>query len=503
MSLVDVLKKATGQDVDDALKSGILKDAIAPTPEPSALPVATTPEALPAPNVAIPPPTSLPPTLASAVPSPDVAPKLAEQGPSNPILHAIARVTGAVGDQPAPGQEYTGPITGKDKIGNVSNFISKLAGGVVQAAGTPAQQEADRAREATEATVPLKLAQLKAADEYHKATVGERATYHAGVNENKSTANDIAQQKADTSQDRLTAQMRAKGYLPDETNPNSFREMTAEELAKDPVLSSNHDLILAKSGLENAQNELARARAQVLLHPEQNAKFAQHEREIQAKMRLAEMGLAIQQRRLNQSNLKMLYDYGANETGDVLSNENAAPFMTTDAQGNAIPNKAAGPFRPTTGARTKGEQATTIVDAGEKLVQHIKDNAALIGPVASRYNSLEQFIGNPPPEYKGLAAELESWIALHPAAHGFRGMNAVQEFQKAFGPIAMTPEALIAGIRGSYNTMGALERTATPKTTGPKQSGGGPKPTNSSSSSNSGVVEYVRDANGKIVPKKK
>lgn len=129
---------------------------------------------------------------------------------------------------------------------------------------------------------------------------------------------------------------------------------------------------------------------------------------------------------------------------------------------------------PTAAARSRGEQASTIEIVGRGLVQQVQENAQELGPVMGRYNSLADWIGSPDPAYKGLKGALESWIALHPAAHGFRGLNAVKEFQKAFGSTFNTPESLIAGIEGSFGTMEGLQQTAkvTPGAF-PQKKGGG------------------------------
>lgn len=370
---------------------------------------------------------------------------------------------------------------------NLGARIGALAGrtgnALAEAAGTPEQKQLAEERN----QLPVKMAQIQNEREYRQGLLGT-----------KNQANDIAEMKAEQQQQQAAGKMRLKGYVPDEKTPGAYRPMNEDEIISDPILSQNRDLMASAIAAKNAGAALSAARFDALMNPN-NPTLQIKMKQIEAQLKLAQQRLGMQMHSQARQDFQDLQNYGLDSNGRTLNSSNAGPFMAADEQGNPIPNKQATPFRPTTAARGKGEQASTIIDAGEQLVHHIQENSDQIGPLASRYGNLTSFIGNPPPEYRELAAELASWIALHPAAHGFRGLNAVQEFEKAFGPIAMTPEALIAGIRGSYNTMGALQRTATPKTTGPARNSRTTVP-NMSTPQND-VVEYIRGADGKLHPK--
>lgn len=400
-------------------------------------------------------------------------PTLAPQGPKNKFLNILSRVSGMTGEQPEPGKPYEGPTTGAEKRAALGSFLDRVGTSLKQF-GTPGEQAlAEKHAEF--------IPELAATTELKKAQLESLSGYREGQLANKEETNAINRMKAHNT-------MRLKGYVPDENTPGSFRPMTPDEILTDPQLSKNADLSSAAISLKQSQTALARARADALMNPN-NAMLQMRMKEIESRMRMAQANMDLRQRALDRLEAvqggRMLYDYGVNPiTGETLTGENAAPFMSVDESGAPVPYKQATVFRPTTAARGRGEQAHTIVEAGEGLVNYIKQHADEIGPLASRYNDLLEFIGDPPPEFKQLAGEFESWIALHPAAHGFRGMNAVQQFEKAFGPIEMTPEALIAGIRGSYNTMGALQKTATPKTTGPR------KPTATAGGGNENIVLY-------------
>lgn len=478
--------------------------AIVPTPINVPPPIAA---ALP-PDVPV-SPEPLPPALSAAIASGgDTQPKLAQQGPKNPLLHALARVSGVVGDQPKPGQEYEGPASGKEKGNALSNFIANLSGGIVNAAGTPEQQATERQREEIAGTMPLKLATLEGNQEYRRTQVGERDKYHTGVIGVRNEANDINQQKADTSANRLVASQRNKGYLPDENNPGAFREMTLEEMQKDPVLSQNRDLILAKTGYQNAQNDLAQARGDVLMNPE-NPTFLQHERAIQGRLRMAEASLAIQQRRLvNTQSIQgynSLVNTGFNPlTGEVLG-EGDSPvpnYMSRDSSGSPVPYKSASGIPMA--ARYQSIRAKSIMPLVKTLEDqmHTIEQDGKTGPIAGRWNEfLAGKVGEGDPDYQAFRT---NWGLLQTAlmqAHvGSKGSEAIMNHFANLVSGNMTPEQANRSLQeiGNYLEHDVAEMVPTPK----ERPGGGGGSSSKPSASNSNVIEYIRDANGKIVPKK-
>ncbi len=131
---------------------------------------------------------------------------------------------------------------------------------------------------------------------------------------------------------------------------------------------------------------------------------------------------------------------------------------------------------PTTQMRDRSQQANVIDQTGQQLIKDITAGASNLGPIMGRVGSLTDFIGNPPPEYAKLASEITTYIALQPAAHGFRGMRAVQEFEKSIGTPIRTPEALIAAIQGNMQGLkpmaGAGSWTPPVRATPQSQSGG-------------------------------
>lgn len=222
----------------------------------------------------------------------------------------------------------------------------------------------------------------------------------------------------------------------------------------------------ADQDLKAAQAAYQNARADLITDPN-NPTFQQNERKIRAQLAMAQQKMAL----ANQGMELRQREFGINNYGIDPSTGQAPPGILLDENGTPIGNKQAGNVRPTAAARGRAEQATAIEAAAIPLIRDIRTvGPQVLGPLLGRYGSLTKFVGDPPPAYAQLAAELTSWIALHPAAHGFRGVRAVEEFEKAFGNPNWTPESLSAAIMGSFGTMNALRQVGTPRTA----TGGGP-----------------------------
>ena len=165
-------------------------------------------------------------------------PTLADQGPRNPFLRAISRITGMTGPQPAPGQPYTGPTDTTGKMGALGNWLGRLGNRCTENFGTPFDRE-----------LAMKRMQL-----------GNEAAWRAAMIGVKSEANDINQQKADTAQSKMLGDMRRYGYtLNDPNDPNGgFRSMTEPEILADPELGLKFNSQMSKMGLTDAQTDRVR-----------------------------------------------------------------------------------------------------------------------------------------------------------------------------------------------------------------------------------------------------
>jgi len=109
-------------------------------------------------------------------------------------------------------------------------------------------------------------------------------------------------------------------------------------------------------------------------------------------------------------------------------------------------------------------QAGAVSRAGADLISEINAHKNKLGnPHAIIQSAL---LGTPwaDPETAGLRAQIGTFAALQPSMHGFKGMNAVQQFEKILGGIPNNPDALIAAIQAIQKTAGAIN----PSLAGPK-----------------------------------
>ena len=110
-----------------------------------------------------------------------------------------------------------------------------------------------------------------------------------------------------------------------------------------------------------------------------------------------------------------------------------------------------------TGAYGHSEaQAGAVQRAGTELINTVQANKAKFGNVQAILNSA--FLGTPlaDPVSAGLASQIASFAALNPSMHGFRGQDALREFEKLIGGLPNNPDALVTGIQGIMKTAGAI-----------------------------------------------
>lgn len=103
--------------------------------------------------------------------------------------------------------------------------------------------------------------------------------------------------------------------------------------------------------------------------------------------------------------------------------------------------------KPSTAVANRQESAKAALDVSGSAKQYIRDNAAVIGPIVGRYNSLAQAAGTGDPRAVRLVAMLRSYAALQPNIHGFRAVAFAQHIEELLNT-KQTPEALLAGIEG-------------------------------------------------------
>lgn len=133
-------------------------------------------------------------------------------------------------------------------------------------------------------------------------------------------------------------------------------------------------------------------------------------------------------------------------------------ITTTDDNGNTVQKfvkkQEGSSFTKPVGATTEGrvKSAETVNQVGSDIIQKLSDPkvAATLGPVLGRYSKLQDFIGNPPPEYAELAGEIESYALANMGVHGMRSAQGAEQIKKLLEG-RHTPESLAATIRGLNN----------------------------------------------------
>lgn len=98
---------------------------------------------------------------------------------------------------------------------------------------------------------------------------------------------------------------------------------------------------------------------------------------------------------------------------------------------------------------TRLASAQAVNQTGDDIIAQLSDPkvAAMVGPAMGRYNSVQEFIGNPPPELAGLAGAIESYAIANMGVHGMRSSAGAEQIKKLLDK-KHTPESLIATIKG-------------------------------------------------------
>lgn len=152
---------------------------------------------------------------------------------------------------------------------------------------------------------------------------------------------------------------------------------------------------------------------------------------------------------------------------DEMGNFTGKSYNTQTGEVREMPGLAGLRGKPLTGyAASRIHQAHVINDAGDQLISSIEAVAPKLGPLMGREFKLEKLWGSPDPDIAQFAAELESFAALQPALHGFRGQSALAEFSKLIGGTVQTPEALAASIRGILRTSNIVSNSGKLKAPG-------------------------------------
>lgn len=98
---------------------------------------------------------------------------------------------------------------------------------------------------------------------------------------------------------------------------------------------------------------------------------------------------------------------------------------------------------------TRLASAQAVSQTGEDIIAKLSDPkvAAMVGPAMGRYNSVRDWIGDPPPELSELAGALESYAIANMGVHGMRSVQGADQIKKLLDK-KHTPDSMISTIKG-------------------------------------------------------
>lgn len=312
--------------------------------------------------------------------------------------------------------------------------------------------------ELMQAQMDLKREQDARKGESEAAKLAETSAHHQG--------------QLDIQNRTLTGRMREHGLRPNESGdlePVPYEEMTPQEQV-------NYDL-------KSAQRELADATAQM--------RRAQASGDLPT-LELAKKRLELSERRLNlfahnASRMDRQFEFRSQGTvGGV------APAGTMIAEdGRPVGTANAPNVRPTGTQRARAGLAESGLEQRADMEAIVNRRPELFGPTGGAVTAFNNWIGSEDADAKAFLSARQI-LADHAAGvFGGRSEYATRAQEIAAGRLNDNPPAMLAGMRQIKKAMEVIQRQGTVRTVGSDavRNGGG-------------VTEYVRDASGKLVPKK-
>lgn len=102
-----------------------------------------------------------------------------------------------------------------------------------------------------------------------------------------------------------------------------------------------------------------------------------------------------------------------------------------------------------TATESRLASAEAVNQTGDDIVAKLSDPsvAAVLGPAMGRYNSVQEWLGNPPPELAELAGQIESYAIATMGVHGMRSTSGADKIKEMLSA-KHTPESLVQKIKG-------------------------------------------------------
>lgn len=106
--------------------------------------------------------------------------------------------------------------------------------------------------------------------------------------------------------------------------------------------------------------------------------------------------------------------------------------------------------KPTSGmVENRLASAQAVQQTGNDIITKLQDPnyAKNLGVAMGRFSKLQDFIGNPPPEFSELAGQIESYALASMGVHGMRSSQGAEKINHMLSQ-PHTPESLIGAIKG-------------------------------------------------------
>lgn len=410
-------------------------------------------------------------------------PQLAPRGKG--FLHSLAVLTGFAAPDPKPGEQAQPDPTGRQKAAHIADIAGGVGSALAAAGGNlkPAELDLERKK--------LAISKTQADNEAaYRRTMGD---YYSGKNQ---TTIDVAKIKADPAYLKNQIDAISKGQILEQGADGQFhaRPMTQEEMENNPFVKAALDAKQATIEKNKAEKELAHARADEIMNPE-NPAFKQKTAQIQAQLKMAQQRINISLQGMTRQDRQ----FGINNYGiDPATGQ--SPPGTIVENGTPIGKNMVANVKPTSQTRSQSEMAGTILPHIDEMRQLITDMSAdgRLGTIAGRWNDFLAGKIGVGPEFARLRDEanlMASGVSrMHVGARG--GDKLLEHFKSLIDTSYQDPDVLNAGLdtiesfANEYYQTGKVHYVGEGPGPGsinqPKKDSSVPKPVSDATSSNPG-----------------
>jgi hypothetical protein len=244
------------------------------------------------------------------------------------------------------------------------------------------------------------------------------------------------------------------GYQTVASNPKSEAPKTKEEILFDSLNPKSPTQQVSAAAWQKQVDDEANAIKNKPLTPYEQAELKNRDR-----------GFVMEQKRLDESirthNKVAAAASSSNLADTIVAHPELWNQLTPTTKGQlagALADKGFTGFaaKEPAAMETRLASSKAVLQTGADMVKLIKENAGELGPLMGRYNSVADFVGNPPPKFKELAGLIESYSLANMGVHGMRSANASEAIKQTIGEGKQTPESMIATITGLNGFAGHL-----------------------------------------------